>query len=53
MARTITFGSQIAADEVEPFFAVKLDFSGDFTRTFLVTVGRTGEGNKYFINNKN
>ena len=41
MARTITFGSQIAADEVEPFFAVKLDFSGDFTRTFLVTVGTT------------
>ena len=50
MARTITFGSQIAADEVEPFFAVKLDFSGDFTRTFLVTVGTTGDGNKYFIN---
>lgn len=59
MARSITFNSQIQADEVEPFFAIDLDFSGDFTRTFFVRVGRTGDGqgaigygstNKYFIN---
>lgn len=50
MARSITFGSQIADEEVEPFFAVDLDFSGNFTRTFLVTAGTTGEGSKYFIN---
>tara|TARA_R110002020_G_scaffold369799_1_gene581597 strand:- start:727 stop:1695 length:969 start_codon:yes stop_codon:yes gene_type:complete len=49
MSRTIQFQSQIDGDVVEPFFAVDLDFSPSVTRTFYITVVRTGEGNRYAI----
>ena len=54
MARTINFAGKIADTEVQPFFAVEIDFSGSITRTFYTTVmqvgGSTGSVNKYAIN---
>ena len=50
MARSITFSSQIAADEVEPFFAIECDFSGSIESTWYVTVMQTGDGNRFAVN---
>jgi hypothetical protein len=50
MARSITFSAQIGDTEVEPFFAVEVDFSGSITKTYYTTVMQTGDGNRYALN---